>query len=393
VPARRMLPYGRSMESAKGEGIDGALDTLYGAPFADFTKERTRLSGELKRAGAKADAKVLSTAPKPTLASWAVNRMWRAHRGDFEALFSAGRAAREAMGTMGRNAEKFRAATDAQRGALAVLRERAAAVLRAEGQAATEATLRRVATTLSALAAAGSFAPDVPGRLVADRDPPGFETMVELASVLGANEAKHAEFFRLQGDGAAPLFDAQKKGPANDAAYPENRGPAKKQKGASAWAPSEGPRAEQAVPRGGREKGPARAEPARPAEDAARAEQMRRAEKARRAEEGRRAEEARRAEQTRRAEEARRAEKAARAEREKAIASARRALATSTEARDRAKKALAARTDEVERATRALAAAVRDKDQAASALEQATREEAAADHAVRVLVKGEREGR
>src|SRR5262249_21920679 len=41
--------------------------------------------------------------------------------------------------------------------------------------AAPESTLRRVTTTLSALAAAGGFDPDPPGALGADRSPPGFE--------------------------------------------------------------------------------------------------------------------------------------------------------------------------------------------------------------------------
>jgi hypothetical protein len=37
--------------------------------------------------------------------------------------------------------------------------------------------LRRVTTTLSALAASGGFAPDAEGALLEDRDPPGFEVL------------------------------------------------------------------------------------------------------------------------------------------------------------------------------------------------------------------------
>jgi hypothetical protein len=72
--------------------------------------------------------------------------------------------------------------------AIARLRGLAAEILRADGHAAAEGTLTRTSTTLQALAAAGSFAPDPPGRLLADRDPPGFESMAGAA--LGASHAR-----------------------------------------------------------------------------------------------------------------------------------------------------------------------------------------------------------
>jgi flagellar biosynthesis GTPase FlhF len=67
---------------------------------------------------------------------------------------------------------------------LAQLRTHAAGVLVEAGHPATEATLRRVSATLAALAAAGSFEPDPPGALTADRDPPGFDdAALSLASL------------------------------------------------------------------------------------------------------------------------------------------------------------------------------------------------------------------
>jgi hypothetical protein len=45
------------------------------------------------------------------------------------------------------------------------------------GKSASEATLRRVTSTLTALAATGSFDPDPPGALKGDRDPPGFDVV------------------------------------------------------------------------------------------------------------------------------------------------------------------------------------------------------------------------
>jgi hypothetical protein len=77
-----------------------------------------------------------------------------------------------------RSAERLRdadlSATAAHRKALGSLRERAASLLSGAGHAATEASLRRVTTTLAALAATGGFEPDDPGTLRFDRDPPGF---------------------------------------------------------------------------------------------------------------------------------------------------------------------------------------------------------------------------
>jgi hypothetical protein len=70
-----------------------------------------------------------------------------------------------------------REATPAYRDARAPLRKKAAAILQKAGHGASETILRRVTTTLTALAATGGFDPDPPGTLSADRDPPGFETV------------------------------------------------------------------------------------------------------------------------------------------------------------------------------------------------------------------------
>src|SRR5262249_37785416 len=69
------------------------------------------------------------------------------------------------------------------RESIANLRGRAARILTDAGHGAPEATLRRVTTTLSALAATGSFDPDPPGALAEDREPVGFDVAVALASV------------------------------------------------------------------------------------------------------------------------------------------------------------------------------------------------------------------
>jgi hypothetical protein len=152
---------------------DEAVTALYQAPFAAFVAERKRLAGELKASGDKGGALRLGKLTRPTLAAWAVNQLWWTAPEDFEALFAAGHRLRG--GDL--------SGTEARREAIGKLRARATTLLAQANQATSEATLRRIATTLSALAAAGSFAPDAPGQLVQDRDPPGFES---AGSVEGA---------------------------------------------------------------------------------------------------------------------------------------------------------------------------------------------------------------
>ncbi|HEY5921358.1 MAG TPA: hypothetical protein VIV11_06795 [Kofleriaceae bacterium] len=146
---------------------EDALAELYQAPNSQFVAERKRLAADLKAAGDAAGAKRLADRKRPTVSAWVVNQLyWHA---------------RDAFDEMLATAEQLRKghlkASAAHREAIAKLRKRAAALLEDSGHAATEATLRRVTTTLSALAATGGFDPDLPGTLAADRDPPGFEAV------------------------------------------------------------------------------------------------------------------------------------------------------------------------------------------------------------------------
>lgn len=146
---------------------DEAVTTLYQASLSDFVAERKRLAAELKAAGDKdAAARVVKLA-RPPVSAWAVNQLWWREREAFEELVAA--AARVKVGD--------REASLSHRQALARLKETAASLLQEAGNAATESTLRRVTTTLSAVAATGGFAPDAAGALSADRDPPGFEAL------------------------------------------------------------------------------------------------------------------------------------------------------------------------------------------------------------------------
>jgi colicin import membrane protein len=127
--------------------------------------ERRRLVGELKAQGDKSGAAQLAKLGRPPISAWAVNQLWWHAREAFDELFET--AAELRRGKL--------SASPAHRKAIAKLGVRAQQLLSEGGHSASDATLRRVAMTLSALAAVGSFEPDLPGALSQDRDPPGFE--------------------------------------------------------------------------------------------------------------------------------------------------------------------------------------------------------------------------
>ena len=146
---------------------DDAARALFQVPHGEFVAERKRLAAELKAAGDKLAASRISRLQRPPITAWAVNQLYWHARDAVDTLF--------ALATRLRDGDL--SATTAHRDALAKLRNRAAAMLSDAGHGANEATLRRIALTLSALAAAGTWMPDGEGMLSADRDPPGFEAV------------------------------------------------------------------------------------------------------------------------------------------------------------------------------------------------------------------------
>ncbi len=158
---------------------DDAVVELFQAPHGSFVAERKRLAGELKASGDKVGATRIGKISRPPISAWTVNQLWWHARDAFDTL----------LVTASRLRDGELSATPAHREAIAALRARAAAFLSDAGHAATESTLRRVATTLSSIAATGSFEPDRPGTLADDRDPPGFEAAGAIAG-LAASVAK-----------------------------------------------------------------------------------------------------------------------------------------------------------------------------------------------------------
>jgi hypothetical protein len=155
----------------RADPIDPAAEELYGAPLTRFTGERKRLADGARAGGDRALAARIAALPRPTLAAWVVNQLWRQQHADMQALLAAGQRMR--AGEAG--------AWQEQRAVLSRLNAAAGETLRGDRHADSPATLRRVMANLQALSAHGTFAPDPPGRLVADRNPPGFEVLEEEA--------------------------------------------------------------------------------------------------------------------------------------------------------------------------------------------------------------------
>jgi hypothetical protein len=157
---------------------DDAVMELYRAPHDQFVEVRKRLASDLATGGDKATGARLSKLRRPTVPAWAVNQLWWNAREPFQKLLLE--AARLREGDLD--------AAEAHRKALAALRTRAQKVLSDAGHPVNEATLRRVTTTLSALAAAGSFDPDPPGALASEREPPGFDAFSGAGAFVSSRE-------------------------------------------------------------------------------------------------------------------------------------------------------------------------------------------------------------
>jgi hypothetical protein len=161
---------------------DDAVARLYQAPHSEFVAERKRLGNELVKAGHKPEAALFAKLPRPSVSAWAVNQLfWRA-RPAFDAFLAS--AARLRAGALEAAAEHRKQSS--------ALVNRAAELLKEAGNAAAEATLRRVSANLAAIAAAGGFDPDPPGAMKSDREPPGFDAFAAASSFTTPEKASAA---------------------------------------------------------------------------------------------------------------------------------------------------------------------------------------------------------
>ncbi|HEX5048456.1 MAG TPA: hypothetical protein VFX89_15175 [Gammaproteobacteria bacterium] len=168
------------------------IDELFKLPLGEFTSARNALAAKLKKAGRAAEADEVKALPKPSASVWAVNQLYWRFRPDFDRLLDAGERLRAAQSAqLARGAADVRESVNARRDAVAALLRAAERVLHDGGHGASRDTLRRVTTTLEALSVYGSL-PDAPraGRLTADVETPGFETVAALLP--GGGAAKRA---------------------------------------------------------------------------------------------------------------------------------------------------------------------------------------------------------
>lgn len=164
--------------------LDDELDELFRLPLPEFTAARNALAGRLKKSGRVSEADFVKSLAKPPISAWAVNQLYWEHRDAFDQLIESGERFREARASgLARKAANMRDALESRREALSDLSDLATTLLQDAGHNPSLDTIRRVTTTLEAMSAYAST-PDSPraGRLTADVDPPGFESLASSVS-------------------------------------------------------------------------------------------------------------------------------------------------------------------------------------------------------------------
>ena len=182
------------MPSRTRAGSDPDIETLFRLPLAEFTRARNALAARLKKDGRPIDAGRVKALAKPPATAWAVNQLYWQDPAAFDRLADVTERARKAQSGRGKSGD-LRSILDEKKRIVAALMERAAALLRTAGHAASPEAMRRVSGTLEALGVWGK-AEDAPkaGRLEADLDPPGFE--VFAAGMGGTGDSAKVLLFR-----------------------------------------------------------------------------------------------------------------------------------------------------------------------------------------------------
>jgi hypothetical protein len=167
----------RQTSSATPDGGDPA-DGLYELPLADFTRERDRLTRELRREGRRGDADRVHALRKPTASAWALNQLARRSPAEVEKVLAAGEALRTAQEDVmaGRSErDRLREASEAERDAIGSLVDRATELLAKESRKPSAQVVERIRETLHAAAGDDQVRELLAaGRLVEDAQPGGF---------------------------------------------------------------------------------------------------------------------------------------------------------------------------------------------------------------------------
>ena len=182
--------------------LDAEIDPLFQLPLAEFTGARNALAARLKKQGRAVEAERVKALAKPPAPAWAVNQLYWQDPKSFESLLTAGERVRHAQTGKLKNVD-LRTVLDERKQLMAAFLAKAAAILTTAGHGASPDAMRRVTATLESLAAWGKR-DDVPkaGRLTADLDPPGFDT---LAALLGGKKLEPAKVLPFRS--AKPVED------------------------------------------------------------------------------------------------------------------------------------------------------------------------------------------
>jgi hypothetical protein len=157
--------------------LDDDIDALFKLPVADFTGARNTLAARLKKEGRQNEAERVKLLVKPSISVWTVNQLYWKHREAFDQLIATGKRFRPGK------VAHMRDSLDARREVLSHLSDLATALLRDAGHNPALDTMRRITTTLEALAAYALLSDGpTPGRLTHDVDPPSFESLASLMS-------------------------------------------------------------------------------------------------------------------------------------------------------------------------------------------------------------------
>ncbi|HYR26933.1 MAG TPA: hypothetical protein VEU30_00620 [Thermoanaerobaculia bacterium] len=174
----------------RGSNIEADIDALFKLSLAEFTEARNALAKRLKSEGQMLDAERVKALAKPPAPAWAVNQLYWQEPKAIERLLTLGERVRKAQTGQLRNAD-LRALLDEKKQMSTALLRKASTILEEAGSAASPDAMRRLSATLESLAAWGhTDGGPKAGRLTADLDPPGFDT---LAALMGGKDLEAAK--------------------------------------------------------------------------------------------------------------------------------------------------------------------------------------------------------
>jgi hypothetical protein len=202
--------------------LDEVVAEVLAAPLNEFTSRRNSKAKELKAAGQRELAAQVAGLKKPPVAVWAVNQLARLNKAVLERLRRSGQAVVQAQSgaVAGRKnaAPELRSASDTLQRELEAALRAAGDVLRADGHAADEATLRRVQEMLRLAAVSGGETWDRLQRGALISEPRAGEDMLTAAFALDAGGGR-----RTDANGAKTSDAKTERAAAKQAAETEKR--------------------------------------------------------------------------------------------------------------------------------------------------------------------------